>query len=206
MIRVIIADDHQVMLDGIESILQYEEEYEVVATCKNGAQVIHRLADTGTDILLLDINMPRMNGIAVMEEILVKFPDVKVIALSMYKQPSYVNRMMKLGAMGYILKDEGKEVILEALQTVVQGQKFLSKNVAEIIRNQNRSEQVNPGITSREKQVLELLGKGMTSPEIAEKLFISFHTVKSHRKHLLRKFQVKNVSALLSVAKDRGII
>ena len=205
MEKVIIADDHQVLLDGLESMFEEVEDYEVVAKCSNGAQVLHRLADTGADILLMDINMPRMNGIEVTKEIAEKYPDVKVIALSMYKQPSYINRMLKLGAKGYILKDEGKTSIIEALRAVSQGETYISKKVAEVLRDKNRNH-ADPGITSREKQVLELLAEGLSSPEISKKLYISIHTVKSHRKHLLRKFQAKSVTALITAAKDMGII
>ncbi len=206
MKKIIIADDHQVLLDGLESMLNAEEDFEIVAKCTNGAQVLHRLKENEVDILLLDINMPRMNGIAVTEQIRKEYPEVKIIALSMYKQPSYINRMMNLGAMGYILKDEGKDSILAALQTVINGKKYLSKSAKEVIRNQKLNAPKLPGITSREKEVLELLSDGLTSSEIAKKLFISYHTVQSHRKHLLRKFNVKNVSALSSMAKDMGII
>lgn len=206
MKKVIIADDHQVLLDGLESMLNAEEDLEVIAKCTNGAQVLHRLKELEPDILLLDINMPRMNGIEVTEQIRKEYPDVLIIALSMYKQPSYINRMMNLGAMGYILKDEGKDSILDALRAVSQGEKYLSQQASEIIRNQKIHAPKMPGITSREKEVLKLLSNGLTSTEIAERLFISYHTVQSHRKHLLRKFNVKNVSALSSMAKDMGII
>ena len=206
MKRIIIADDHQVLLDGLETMLNADSEFEVIAKCVNGEQIFHRLNHEVPDILLLDINMPRMNGIEVTEQIRKKYPTIQIIALSMYKQPSYINRMIKLGARGYILKDEGKESILEALRTVSRGEKYLSQTASEIIRNQKINAPKIPGITTREKEVLGLLAEGLTSHEIAEKLFISYHTVQSHRKHLLRKFNVKNVSALSSMAKDMGII
>lgn len=206
MKKIIIADDHQILLDGLESMLNGEEGFEVVAKCTNGAQVLHRLRENEPDILLLDINMPRMNGIEVTQQIRKDYPKVKIIALSMYKQPSYINRMMNLGAMGYILKEEGKDSILEALVSLIKGEKYLSKKVTEIVQSQKAHAPINLGITSREQQVLDLLAKGLSTQEISDQLYISFHTAKTHRKHLMRKFQVGNVSSLLIKAKDMGII
>ncbi|MCB0687429.1 MAG: response regulator transcription factor [Saprospiraceae bacterium] len=206
MIRILIADDHQVLLDGLESLLNAEEDIEVVAKCSNGEEVIHRLADSAIDLVLMDINMPRMNGIEAMEIILKKYPDIHVIALSMYKQPSYVNRMLNLGVSGYVLKDEGKKVILEAISSCMSGKQFISRQLQEILRNERSKLPFNLALTSREKEVLKELGNGSNSKEISEKLFISFHTVRTHRKHLMQKFNVKNVTSLLSKARDMGII
>ena len=206
MTKIIIADDHQVLLDGLEYMLEGLEDVEIVARCTNGKQVLHRLAEKETDLLILDINMPRMNGIEVAEQIQKNYPGIKIIALSMHDQPSFVNRMLNLGACGYVLKDEGKETIRIAVKTVLAGEIFLSDSIREVM-NQHRIKGVrDPGLTEREKEVLEALAEGMTSHEIAEKLFISFHTVKTHRKHLLRKFDVKNVTSLLNVAKELGMI
>ena len=108
MNKVIIADDHQVLLDGLEYMLDGIDDIEIVARCTNGAQVLHRLSEHAIDLIILDINMPRMNGIEVAQEILDKYPEVKVLVLSMHDKPSFVNRMLNLGAKGYILKDEGR--------------------------------------------------------------------------------------------------
>jgi DNA-binding NarL/FixJ family response regulator len=169
MIKVMIADDHQVLLDGLESMLSEQGEFDIVAKCTNGTQVLQKLQQNEPDILLLDINMPDMNGIEVAEMVRKKHPKVNIIALSMYKQPSYINRMLNLGAMGYILKDEGRECILNALQTVSNGEQYLSTNTKQILRNQSLHTANLPAITTREKEVLQLLAQGLTSEEIAKK-------------------------------------
>lgn len=206
MTRVLIADDHQVLLDGLESMLANHQDIRIVAKCSNGEEVLHRLRDSIVDIILLDINMPRMNGLETTKIIRERYPEVKVIALSMYRQPSYINRMLHLGAVGYVLKDDGKEEIIKAIIACKEGRQYLSDDVRKIIKNHKENQPVNLGLTSREKDVLIELGNGLNSNEIAEKLFISFHTVRTHRKHLLQKFDVKNVSGLLAKAKDMGII
>ncbi len=204
--RILIADDHQVLLDGLESMLKEVEGIEVKGQCADGNQVIGYLSKEEVDLVLLDINMPGMNGIEAMEKIQKDHPQVKVIALSMYKQPSYINRMLRLGAQGYVLKDEGKDEIVKAIRVCAGGDRFLSREISKILHDQKSKLPVNLGITSREKQILVELAKGLTSKEISEQLHISYHTVRTHRKHLLQKFDVGNVTSLISRAKNMGMI
>ncbi|NNE27938.1 MAG: response regulator transcription factor [Saprospiraceae bacterium] len=206
MIKVLIADDHQILTDGLAALLANDPEVEVVAKCSNGEQVMHRLAENSIDILILDINMPRLNGIQVMEQISKKGIESKVIVLSMYQQPSYINKMINLGAKGYILKDDSSKQIIGAIKTVHSGNMYLSSEIRSILNSQKELKNQIPAITSREKEVLKLIAEGLTTKEISKKLFISVNTVQTHRKHLIEKFSVNNSSAMLSLAKDLGIL
>jgi len=206
MLKVLLADDHQVLIDGLKALLGADDDVEVVGTCSNGEQVLHRLAEKEVDVLLLDINMPRMNGIEVMELINAKYKDCKVIVLSMYRQPSYINKMLKLGAKGYLLKDDSSKQILNAIKTVCAGRQYLSDEIAAILNSQKELKNRIPAITSREKDVLHLIADGLTTREISQRLFISTNTVQTHRKHLIEKFSVSNSAAMLIMAKDLGML
>ena len=208
MVRLLIADDHQVLIDGFKSIFDYEEGIDVVATALNGQEVLDHLKDIEVDVILLDINMPVLNGVETTKRITKKYPGVKVIALSMYDQQSYFKRMMQYGARGYLLKNDPIDEILTAINTVMQGQRY----IGEKLRDQLSSIEFLTGskqdveISTRELDVLKLISEGMTDTEMAEKLFISSHTVNSHRKNLLSKFNAKNSAVLVKKALEKGLI
>lgn len=208
MVRLLIADDHQVLIDGFKSIFDYEEGIQVVATALNGQEVLDHLKDTEVDVILLDINMPVLNGVETTKRITKKYPGVKVIALSMYDQQSYFKRMMQYGARGYLLKNDPIDEILTAISTVMEGQRYISEK----LRDQLSSIEFLTGskqdveISTRELDVLKLISEGMTDTEMAEKLFISSHTVNSHRKNLLSKFNAKNSAVLVKKALEKGLI
>lgn len=208
MVRLLIADDHQVLIDGFKSIFDYEEGIHVVATALNGQEVLDHLKDIEVDVILLDINMPVLNGVETTKRITKKYPAVKVIALSMYDQQSYFKRMMQYGARGYLLKNDPIDEILIAISTVMQGQRYISEK----LRDQLSSIEFLTGskqdveISTRELDVLKLISEGMTDTEMAEKLFISSHTVNSHRKNLLSKFNAKNSAVLVKKALEKGLI
>lgn len=208
MIRILLADDHKVLLDGFVSILDKDENIEVVATAQNGKEVLQLLGEQEVDIVLLDINMPELNGVETCKKIAKDFPDVKVIALSMYKQQSYVNRMKVNGAKGYLLKDDSAEEIVKAIHTVHEGKDYYSSQVMAILNSQNLSRQdlIVESITRREKEVLELISQGMSSRLISEKLFVSYYTIETHRKSLLLKFDAKNTAELVKVALEIGVL
>lgn len=208
MVRLLIADDHQVLIDGFKSIFDYEEGIHVVATALNGQEVLDHLKDIEVDVILLDINMPVLNGVETTKRITKKYPRVKVIALSMYDQQSYFKRMMQYGARGYLLKNDPIDEILTAINTVMEGQRYISEK----LRDQLSSIEFLTGskqdveISARELDVLKLISEGMTDTEMAEKLFISSHTVNSHRKNLLSKFNAKNSAVLVKKALEKGLI
>ena len=209
MIRVLIADDHQVILDGFNSIFHQMEDIELVGKLKNGQEVLEFLESTQVDIAILDIKMPLLNGVETCKKISRRYPNTKVIALSMFDQQSYMKRMFQYGAMGYLLKDDTAKEVEKAIRLVHGGEKYISRELRDRLTNVDRI--LNPRgraieITSREEEVLSLLSQGLTDNEIGEKLFISFHTAKTHRKKLISKFGAKNTTDLIRMAIEQGRI
>lgn len=208
MINILIADDHKVLMDGFVSIFKNVEDFHVVASVSNGQEVLDNLAQSEVDVVLLDINMPVLNGVETCKKISKNYPEVKVVALSMYKEASFVKRMKQNGAKGYLLKDDSADIIIEAIHTVSKGKEYYSDQLKDILFNQVFQEKsFNTGaVTKREKEVLELIAEGMTNKEIGEKLFVSNHTIISHRKNLIEKFSAKNTAELIKLAIEKGVI
>lgn len=211
MTRVFIADDHRVLSDGLGLLIRSETDLDLVGTCMTGEELLAILTDTDVDVVLLDINLPGISGIEVCEIIRKKHPNVKVIGLSTYDKGSIVKRMLKAGASGYVLKNAGSEELLKAIRTVSTGETYISERVNQILLDdltgstKKRSDYL-PELTRREKEVLRLIADEYTTPEIAEKLFISQNTVETHRKNLLHKFDVKNVAGLIRSAMEKGLL
>lgn len=208
MIKILIADDHTVLMDGFISIFENVNNFEVIDTVNNGEEVLKVLAEKEVDIILLDINMPVLNGVETCKKITKEYPTVKVIALSMYRQASFIKRMRQNGAKGYVLKDDTSEVIKEAILEVYNGGEYYSEQLKNIVMNnvfQEKRDDVSM-VTKREKEVLELIAQGLTNKAISEKLFLSDHTVVSHRKNLISKFNAKNTAELVKITMEKGLI
>ena len=207
-IRVLLADDHKLLLDSFALIFKDHPTVDVVATAANGLEVLDILAEHEIDIVLLDINMPKLNGVETCKKITRLFPSVSVIALSMYREASYVKRMKSFGAKGYVLKDDTAEEIIEAVISVYSGKEYFSKQLKDLIFESLFSavKPDLPAVTRREKDVLAEIANGLSNKSIAEKLFISQHTVDSHRKNLLAKLEAKNSAELVKIAMEKGII
>ena len=214
MIRVMIADDHNMFVEGVESILDGQDNIQVVSKCYTGPEVFEKLATTPADVILLDINLPGMNGIEVCQKLSKEYPDVKVLALSMHNEESFVTEILKYGAQGYILKNTGKKELIQAIETINSGQSYFSEEVTETIMkslvNQRtgskKTAMLSPKISRREKDVLELIVKEYTTQEIADTLFISLKTVESHRRSLLTKLNVRNTAGLVRVAVENQLM
>lgn len=208
MIQLLITDDHKVLLDGFISLFKDLDEVTVVATANDGYESLNMLGQHKVDVVLMDINMPNLNGVETCKIISEQFPDVKVIALSMYKQSSYVNKMKMNGAKGYLLKDDTSEEIIEAIKAVYVGKEYYSRQIKEILSNPSLEEiELDTStITRRETEILNLISEGLSTKLIGEKLFISAHTVESHRKNLLFKFKAKNTASLVKKAMDIGLL
>lgn len=208
MIRVMIADDHNMFVEGVESILEGTANIQVVSKCYTGPEVFEKLAHIPADVILLDINLPGMNGIEVCQKLNKEYPDIKVLALSMHNEESFVTEILKHGAQGYILKNTGKKELLSAIEAVNNGQSYFSDEVTETIMKSLVSQKsggkkggiLAPKISRREKDVLDLIVKEHTTQEIADTLFISLKTVESHRRSLLTKLGVRNTAGLVRVA------
>ena len=212
MIKVIIADDHQMFIDGLKSLLKTHKTISIVGEANNGAQVLELLTKTNADIILMDVNMLVMDGIEATKQVRQKYPDIKVLMLTMFNSRDYIEKVLRAGAHGYILKNTGKDELHEAIDKVVKGESFFSKEVTERImeglqkKKSNDTDPMGVELTDREKDVLKLIAEELTTQEIAEKLFISHHTVETHRKNLISKLNVKNIAGLVKYAIQNGLV
>jgi DNA-binding NarL/FixJ family response regulator len=203
-IKIFIADDHYMVVEGIRSMLLQEKNIEWMGHAMTAASCMAFLHTQQPDVLLLDINLPDKSGIDLCKEIKDKYPDIFIVGLSSFNQQSYIQKMMFNGASGYVLKNATREEIIIAIETVINGDTFLS-NEASITMRENKDAEI-PVITRREKEVLQLIAEGLINKEIAEKLFISTTTVDTHRNSLLSKFDVKNTANLIRLAAQFHLI
>lgn len=215
MTKILIADDHAMFADGIASILQAEPNIEVIGRCLDGPSVLEFIKKDQPDILLLDVNLPGMSGIEVCKEIVTNHKATKVLAISMFNEESFVTEILNNGAMGYILKNTGREELLKAINTILSGKSYFSADVTQTImkglmkhrkNSSQESKKVLPKISRREKEVLELIIKEHTTQEIANQLFISLKTVESHRSNLLAKLNVRNTAGLVRIAIENNLL
>ncbi len=210
MIRVLIADDHQMFIDGLRSLLEGSEDISVVGEACNGRSVVQLCDSQEVDVVIMDINMPDMDGIQATREVLKRHPSVRVLGLSMYNDREYISDILKAGARGYILKNTGKETLLNAIHTLQAGDNYLGEDVGKTLLNGFIK---NPGFTEiieklsgREKEVLGCIATGLTTHEIADQLFISKNTVETHRKNLLYKLKARNTAELVNNAYRQRLI
>jgi len=211
MITIIVADDHQMFIDGIKALLSNEREMRVTGEALNGNCVLQLLEKKMADVVLLDVNMPDMDGIEATKYIREKFPLVKILMLTMYNNHEFIFSLVNAGASGYILKNTGKAELVEAIKTVHSGKTYYSKEVTEtILKNFSKkpAEQKMEAaqLTAREKDVLKLIAEEFNTHEIADKLFISTNTVETHRKNLMIKLNAKNIAGLVKFAIQTGLI
>jgi len=214
MINVLIADDHTMFVDGIESILAGEPEFFVVGKSYDGPSVLKFLENHKVDIILLDINLPGLSGIEVCKHINTYHKDVKVLAISMFNEESIVTELLNNGGKGYVLKNTGRAELLTAIRTVAEGESYFSKEVTETIMkslmNQRKSSGTTaaffPKLSRREKEVLKLIAEEYTTQEIADSLYISLKTVESHRSSLLSKLNARNSVGLVRTAIENGFL
>ena len=210
MIEIAITDDHPIVIEGIRTMLKSNKEIIVAQSFVNIADTF-TILDKNVKVLLLDINLPDGSGIAACKELLQKFPDLAIIALTNFEDVSFIKQILKNGAMGYLLKNTGKSELIEAIKTVLAGEMYLQKNVREILLKESLGKSTistfdQPKLTSREKEILELIIKEFTTEEIAQEIFISIKTVESHRSNLMQKLGVKNSAGLVRVAFEKGLV
>jgi DNA-binding NarL/FixJ family response regulator len=212
MIRILLVDDHKIFTEGLYSILSQEDDIEVIGECQNATQTFEMLKNTPCDVILLDINLGNESGLDLCKSITDQYSSIKVLAISMYHEESFITKMLKNGASGYLLKNTGRQELLKAIRCVHEGETFQSKEVTDIIlKGLSRQKQQTKNIyqikfTRREREILDLIGKGLTTKEIATELFISDKTVETHRSNLLAKFEVKNVAGLIKLAIEYGYL
>ncbi|MDQ6529866.1 response regulator transcription factor [Flavobacterium sp. LHD-85] len=216
IIRVVLADDHVFVRDGIKSLLENEANIEVVGEAIDGADALEVVAATQPDLLIVDIRMPNLTGIEVVEKLRSENNNVKIIMLSMHESEEYVLKSIKAGADGYLLKGSSKEEFLKALHSVSSGGKYFSGDISSILISQltNSPVSLEPKqtlgeemmITKREKEILTLLLSGKGNKEIAEALDISKRTAEVHRFNLMKKLKVKNLMELSNKAAEYSLI
>lgn len=211
-IKVHIADDHKVLIDGIIAVLKTEKEIEVVGCSLNGEQVLQWYKKNTSDVLILDINMPKVDGISVLQEFKKINFQPNVIILSSYDDVKLVKEVMKIGAKGFLAKKCASEEIIEAIKRVSLRENYFSKDIQNKIvtsfseKGNIKNTKLLQLITDREKEVLVLITKELNTREIAESLFISVNTVETHRKNLIKKLEVKNVVGLALFAHKNKFI
>jgi two-component system, NarL family, nitrate/nitrite response regulator NarL len=198
-IKIIIVDDHPMVLEGMAAMLAQIEFVINAGTAANAYEAIQQIKATAPDIVITDINMPEVSGIELALKIKKEFPAVKIIAMSTFKERSYISQMIQNGAAGYLVKSASKEEIEEAILSVYEGKLYMSLDI-NLSANDKPELADIPVLSSREKEVLHLIADGFTNPQIAAKLFISLHTVDSHRKNLLTKFGINNTASLIKLA------
>jgi two-component system, NarL family, nitrate/nitrite response regulator NarL len=204
--KILIVDDHSMVIEGLKSILAQIPYVEVVATASNAFEAIEALRNNPNITLVLsDINLPDVSGIELCAKIKKEFPSVEIIGLSTFNQRSYVSQMLQNGASGYLVKSANTDEIDEAIKSVLAGKMYISNDISNETFVQNTSENA-PILTRREKEILLMIAEGMTNNEIAEKIFVSHYTVDTHRKNLLLKFEVGNTAQLIKKASGFGLV
>lgn len=216
--RIVLADDHELVRDGIKSLLENEADFKVVAEASDGKEALKIIAQEQPDLLIVDIRMPVMNGIEVVKNLTKDFPKVKKLVLSMHDSEEYVVESIESGADGYLLKGSSKAEFLKALHSIAAGGKYFSGDISEIIIDnfvRGKSKPVQKPLstpeeisilTNREKQILELILEGKGNNEIAEALKISRRTAEVHRFNLMKKLNVKNLIELTQKSKELNLI
>ena len=204
-IKVLIVDDHPMVLEGMSSMLAQIKVVEIAGIAPNAYEALQQIKLTAPDIVITDINMPEISGIELALKIKKEFPKVKIIAMSTFKERSYISQMIQNGAAGYLVKSASKEEIEEAILSVYEGKLYMSLDISVSLAGKENLNTM-PVLSSREKEVLQLIADGFTNPQMAEKLFISLHTVDSHRKNLLTKFAVNNTANLIKLAAKYNLV
>jgi DNA-binding NarL/FixJ family response regulator len=209
-IKILLADDHLIIRDGIKLMLKKNLNFKIVAEAANGGEVIQYLYDNpnSIDVVLMDINMPIMNGIEAAKIILEKFSDVKVLALTMHAEESYITNMLKAGALGYILKESKTEELVSAIKSVARGEKYYSNEVSVTLINSlmNGDKPQESELSDREAQVLSHIATGLTNKEVGEILYISGRTVESHRRNIMGKLDLRNTAEMIRYALEHEIV
>ena len=201
--KVFIVDDHYMIVEGIRSLLQDVGNIEWMGHAMTAASCMAFLTLNRPDVILMDINLPDKSGIDLCKEVKDRYPGINIVGLSSHNQLSFIKKIMDFGASGYVLKNATQDELVRAIETVTQGEIYLSDEASATIENQNITK--TPIITRREKEVLLLISEGLTNHEIAEKLFVSTTTVDTHRKNLLAKFEAKNTASLIRLATQSNV-
>jgi len=212
-IRILLADDHTVVRDGLRALVEKQPDMTVVGEAADGHDVLRVAEEQSPDVIIMDIAMPNMNGIEATRRVLASNSHTAVVILSMHQDESYVLRSLKAGAKGYLLKDSVRGDVIDAIRAVAQGRSFLTRKVSRILQEDYVREMERRGLedsydllTDREREILQLVAEGRTNKEVALMLNISLTTVETHRTHILQKLNLHSVPELILYAVRKGII
>lgn len=209
-INLLIVDDHQMFVDGIKSLLRKEKNVNIVAEASNGLEALDFLKTQNVDIAIIDISMPQMSGTELIKIIKKDFPNVKTLVLTMYNDRSIINEILNVEAEGYILKNTGKQELLDAIYRIADNGTYYSSEVVSILmkkikREETQAKESAQSLTEREQEIVSLIAKEYSSAQIAEKLFISQFTVDTHRKNILKKTNTKTLVGLIKYAIENNL-
>ena len=210
IIKIAIVDDHEVVINGLRSMLSAYGDLEVVYTTTQGNELMYYLADNKVDVILMDIQMPEISGIDLCKMTLKQYPDVKIIAFSSFDDTHYIRQILRNGASGYVLKNTDQKSLVTAIRTVLDGEEYIDETIKKILLHESitgqRRSMFEIPLTKREKEILKLIAEEHSNQQIADQLFISLRTVETHRLNITQKLGVKNAAGLVKEAIKRGLI
>lgn len=213
LLKILTVDDHQLIIDGLAAMIKDESSFNHIGYCNNGQQAIDFIKTVNTDLILMDIDMPVLNGLDATQRIKQINPNIKIIILTMHEERSLVKRFMEIGADGYTLKNTDKNTLTEVIKKVAGGQKYFpeellkeKENTIKKIIEQPSDAILKSQLTDREIEILNLISQGFSNKEIGDKLFISHRTVDTHRTNLMKKLDVGNIAGLIKKAYELKII
>jgi len=210
-IRVLIADDHTIMRAGLRSLLEKEDQIEVVAEAENGRRAVQLAVTHKPDVVVMDVSMPDLNGIEATSQVLDSLPEAKVIALSMHSDKRFVMGMLRAGAFGYLLKDCASRELASAIVSVASNKKYLSPDIAGVViedslyGGRGEGETVSSLLSAREREVLQLIAEGWSTKQIAVHLYVSVKTIETHRRQIMKKLDLHNIADLTKYAIREGL-
>ena len=210
MIRLFLVDDHALLRQGLRALFQQEDALEIVGEAENGEQLLAQLSTTTCDVVLLDLHMPGLDGLATTQRLHAEFPELRILVLSMVDNERAIGQVLAAGAHGYVLKNAGHDEILVAVRTVAAGRRFLCSELGLtmleklLIGIPEPPAKPSGGLSPREQEILQLVADGMTTSQIADKLFTSPRTVETHRQNIMEKTGAKNTAALIKTAASQG--
>lgn len=215
-VKVLIADDHSLVRNGLQMVFQNQSDISIVGEAENGEEVLDLIAKRKPDIVIIDISMPKLNGIEATRRIRQEYPETKVLILTIHDNQEYIYQMVRAGANGYVLKDAGKNELLAAVRALAQGDKFFSPSVSNVMveefirRAQQQASDVGnnakPRLTQRETEILRHIADGLTNSAIAEKLFLSVRTIDTHRTNIMTKLDIHDTAGLVRYAIQEGLV
>jgi two-component system response regulator NreC len=211
--KVVIAEDHTILREGLRALLLPEEQFEVIGEANNGREAVQIISMLQPDVVLMDLSMPKLNGMEAIREVKVQYPQIKIIALTVHKAEEYILAALQAGANGYILKDATRHELITALHYVMAGKSYISPEISGTViggylsgHQQIKNDSPWECLSKREREILKLIAEGHKNREIADQLCLSLKTVEKHRSNLMKKLDLHNTAALTAYAVGKGIV